>query len=426
MRIAIIGGGIGGLTAALALRQFGFAPEVFEQAPELLEVGAAILMWPNAMRLLHRLGLAESVRQHGGVVEQTLWLNRDGKLLNHVWLPKIDAPAVAIHRADLQHALLHSLPQDSIHLGYVFEAYEQQPDRIVAHFRDGPLFECDVLIGADGLHSRARAQLLNDGPPTDRGYTAWRGVIPYTPDSLTPATAMEIYGRGQRFGIGPVGSGKVGWWATANKTANLSPDRKKNVETNRSGEGASRSADSPREKSIASEDGLTSRRELLRLFDGWCEPVLELIQATALTSLVRNAVFDRRPVRKWGAGYMTLIGDAIHPTTPNLGQGGCLAIEDAAVLARCLKKYASDAGPTEGGSELALSPVSVALRRFERLRFARTAAIARYSRLYGVVGQWENRWAVQARGLILSSAPKGLTERLFRAVLDYDACAVSI
>src|SRR2546427_11606088 len=86
MRIAIIGGGIGGLTAALALRQFGFAPEVFEQAPELLEVGAAIIMWPNAMRVLHRLGLGESVRQHGGVVAQTLWLKQDGQLLNHVRL----------------------------------------------------------------------------------------------------------------------------------------------------------------------------------------------------------------------------------------------------------------------------------------------------------------------------------------------------
>ncbi len=279
-----------------------------------------------------------------------------------------------------------------------------------------------MLIGADGLHSRTRAQLLNDGPPTDRGYTAWRGVIPYTPRSLTPATAIEIYGHGQRFGIGPVGFGKVGWWATANKTAGPSPDRKRNVETNRS-DGTS--GDSSRDKSIATEDGLTSRRELLRLFDGWCEPVLELIQATALISLVRNAVCDRRPVRKWGAGSLTLLGDAIHPTTPNLGQGGCLAIEDAAVLARCLKKYAPDAGPAEGGSELA-SPVSVALRRFERLRFARTSAIARYSRVYGVVGQWENRWAVQVRGLILSTVPKGLTERLFRAVFNYDAYAVSI
>ena len=96
------------------------------------------------------------------------------------------------------------------------------------------------------------------------------------------------------------------------------------------------------------------------------------------------------------------------------------------VLARCLKKYASDAGHVDRVTKLALSPVSVALRRFERLRFARTTAIARSSRVYGVVGQWENRWAVRLRGLILSSAPKGLTERLFRAVFNYDAYAVSI
>lgn len=394
MRIAIIGGGIGGLTSALALRQFGFEPQVFEQAPELLEVGAAIIMWPNAMRVLQRLGLAESVRQRGGAVEQTRWLNSKGRLLNRVTLPKTDVSAITLHRADLQHVLLRALPEDSIHLGRVFKDYEQLPDRIVAHFTGSPSFDCDVLIGADGLHSRARAQLLNDGPPINRGYTSWRGITLYNPGSLPPATGIEIYGSGQRFGIGPLGSGKVGWWATANKT------------------------------NFESKDGLANQQELLRLFDGWCDPVLELIQATALTSLVRNAVFDRLPDRKWGAGSMTLLGDAIHPTTPNLGQGGCLAIEDAAVLARCLKQYASAAGPSNEGRDLA--SVSVALRKFERLRFARTAAIARYSRLYGVAGQWESRWAVAARDVMLSLVPTKLTERLLRGVFDYDAYAVGI
>src|SRR2546425_3943911 len=163
MRIAIIGGGIGGLTAALALRQFGYEPEVFEQAPKLLEVGAAILMWPNAMRVLHRLGLAETIRHHGGILEQARWLNYDGKLLNHFRLPKTDIPAIALHRAELQRALVHALPQDSIHLGHVFESYEQQCDRFVAHFSNGSSFESAVLIAADGLHSPSRAQLVHDG-----------------------------------------------------------------------------------------------------------------------------------------------------------------------------------------------------------------------------------------------------------------------
>jgi 2-polyprenyl-6-methoxyphenol hydroxylase-like FAD-dependent oxidoreductase len=386
MRIAIIGGGIGGLTAALALRQFGFEPQVFEQAPKLLEVGAAIIMWPNAMRVLHRLGLSESVREHGGVVEQTRWLRQDGRPLNHGVLPKSDASAIVIRRADLQHVLLSALPQDSIHLGRVFESYQQLSDRIVLNFRDGPPVECDVLIGADGLHSHVRAQLLNDGPPIDRGYSSWRGVATHTPSSLAPETAYEIHGRGQRFGIGPLGQGRVGWWATANTARGASIEYTSQA----------------------------NRDQLVQLFEGWCEPVLELIQATPLTALVRNEVFDRLPSRKWGEGAMTLLGDAIHPTTPNLGQGGCLAIEDAAVLAHCLQQYGAEA------------PASVALREFERLRLARTTAIARYSRVYGTIGQWENRFAVWLRGLVLSSLPSGLIRRWLDGVFSYDAYTVGI
>src|SRR5262245_53853355 len=132
MRIAIIGGGIGGLTTGLALRQFGFAPQVFEQAPQLLEVGAAIIMWPNAMRVLQRLGLAERICRLGDAITHTRWLDQSGKLLNQVELPKTDAPAIALHRADLQHELLQALPPDSIHLGHVFTGCEERDGGIVA------------------------------------------------------------------------------------------------------------------------------------------------------------------------------------------------------------------------------------------------------------------------------------------------------
>ena len=397
MRIAIIGGGIGGLTAALALREFGFEPQVFEQAPELLEVGAAIIIWPNAMRVLHQLGLSETVSHDGGVLEEGRWLNQNGRLLNHFALPKSDLPAIVLHRARLQEELRRALPPDSIHLGHVFESFEQRADVIVARFNGGSSSEFDLLIGADGLHSRVRERLLNDGPPQYRGYVAWRGVVDFIHASLAPATAFEIYGNGQRFGIGPLGAGKVGWWVSANKAF---PD----VTAARAPGAANHS---------------TTREELLQLFDGWYEPVLELIQATPLTSLIRTPIFDRNPVRKWGAGSMTLLGDAVHPITPNLGQGACLAIEDAAILARCLEKYASVANDSA-------SSITVALRKFEMLRFARTATIARCSRMYGTVGQWENSWAVGLRRLALSSVPTGLTQRLMRWVIQYDAYAVSI
>src|SRR6185436_15160456 len=163
--------------------------------------------------------LAEVVRQHGAVLEQALWLRHDGRQLNRFALPKTDEPAVALHRADLQELLVAALPRESIHLGQVFDRFEQRQQDLVAHFTNGASTECDVLIGADGLHSRARLQLLNDGQPVDRGYIAWRGVTPHTPKSLPPASAIEIHGNGQRFGIGPLGSGKIGWWCSVNKTA---------------------------------------------------------------------------------------------------------------------------------------------------------------------------------------------------------------
>jgi len=397
MRIAIIGGGIGGLTVALALRQFGFEPRVFEQAPELLEVGAAILMWPNAMRILSRLGLADAVREHGGALEEAIWLHQDGRLLNQFRLPETDVPAVALHRADLQGILLSALPPESIFLDHVFLGFEEQPDALVARFSDRPSVECDVLIGADGLHSRARAQLLNDGSPTDRGYIAWRGVVPYAPQSLRPASAIEIYGAGQRFGMGPLGSGRIGWWASVNQSASTVTNS----------------------QTVA--EGGNKHEELLPLFDGWCKPVIELIKATPLTSLVRNRTFDRSPVRNWGAGSVILLGDAVHPMTPNLGQGGCLAIEDAAVLARCLKEYVSDTSPKER-----LARLSSARRRFEALRFTRTVTVARFSRMYGVVGQWENQLAVRLRSTILRTVPTQVVQRLLRWIFDYDAYGVTI
>jgi len=393
MRIAIIGAGIGGLTAALALRQFGFEPQVFEQAPALLDVGAAILMWPNAMRVLHQLGLADAVRQHGGIMEQARWLNYDGRPLNNFRFPKTDLPPIALHRAELQHVLLNALSEDSIHLDHVFESYEQRAGEIVARFAGDRSFECEALIGADGLHSRVRAQLLNDGPPIEHNYVAWRGVVDSPAPSITPGVAYEIYGRGQRFGIGTLGSGKIGWWASINKDLSAS------------------------KKAIDQESHELNRDELLRSFDGWWEPIPELICATPAIALIRNVTCDRRLSKKWGEGPMTLLGDAIHPITPNLGQGGCLAIEDAAILARCLNKYAS--ADKQGG-------VTSALRKFEALRFARAAAVRRYSRIYGVVGQWENSLAVAVRRLALSSVPAKLTERVLRTLFDYDAYSAGI
>ena len=375
LRIAIVGGGIGGLSAALAFREFGFEPEIYEQAPALLDVGAAIAIWPNALRVLERLGLKDAILERAGEMDEIRWLDHRGNLLNHLSVPQ----SVALHRADLQATLLHALPASSIRLGHSFTAHQEQNGRIVATFSNQQSIEADFLIGADGIHSHVRAQLLNDAQPIYRGYTVWRGISSATPDSLPHNAAVEIHGCGQRFGIGPVGNGRIGWWATANSPSPAHLDN--------------------------------PQQELLRLFKDWHRPVTQLIEHTPTDRILTTTALDREPSRTWGSKRVTLLGDAIHPTTPNLGQGGCLAMEDAMVLARCFERY----GATEE-----------ALRKYESCRYQRTAALTKYSRYYGSVGQWENIFARGFKTSLLSLAPEPILQRLVQTVFDYDATTVTV
>jgi 2-polyprenyl-6-methoxyphenol hydroxylase-like FAD-dependent oxidoreductase len=372
VQIAIIGGGIGGLTAALALQQSGLQAEVFEQAPELLEVGSAIAIWSNAMRVLQHLQLAEKIFECGGVVEELCWMDQNGFLLNRVSIANDKSPAVALHRSDLQRTLRQALPQSTIHLGHTLVAHQQQGDKMIATFTNGNSVESDFLIGADGVHSRVRAQFINDGEPLNRGYTIWRGTSPIIPSVIPPATGMELYGRGKRFGIGPVGLGRTGWWAAANTDLT---------------------------------DSLTD------LYAGWYAPVMELIEATPPSTILKTPATDREPNKRWGTGRMTLLGDAIHPTTPNLGQGGCQAMEDALILARCFEKY----GPTEA-----------ALRNYEQLRHLRTAILTRISRYYGRAGKLENVLGRALRRTALALPPETMLRRSLQFVFDYDATEIRI
>ncbi|MDT5294366.1 MAG: hypothetical protein QOJ76_1246 [Acidobacteriota bacterium] len=381
MRVLIVGGGIGGLAAALALRREGFEPLVFEQAPALLEVGAAIAVWPNALKVLQRLGLGEALLARAGRIEQARWLGRDGTLYNRFSFPDTGTPGVALHRADLQGALLHALPPESIRLGKTFVGFVAEGEEVRVSFADGTEAVCDVFVGADGLHSRARAQLLGDGAPVYRGYTVWRGIASLEHTALPDRTALEVYGAGGRFGVGPVGLGRTGWWATAN------------------------------EPEGTPELPCEHRQKLLRLFAGWCAPVTELIEATPNATILRSAAYDRPTAALWGRGAVTLLGDAVHPMTPNLGQGGCMAIEDAAVLARCLAKYAD---------------ARIALRAYEAHRRERTARLATYSGRYGAVGQWQSAFATRLRRRALSALPESLGRRLLALIFDYDAYAAEI
>jgi 2-polyprenyl-6-methoxyphenol hydroxylase-like FAD-dependent oxidoreductase len=178
-----------------------------------------------------------------------------------------------------------------------------------------------------------------------------------------------------------VGLGRTGWWATAN------------------------------EPLATTESASEHAPKLSRLFEGWCAPVRELIEATPTETILRNAAYDRPAAARWGAGRVTMLGDAAHPMTPNLGQGGCVAVEDAAVLARCLAKYKDPPN---------------ALRIYESRRRARADGVVSYSRRYGAFGQWHTRAATRLRARLLSSVPESVGRRLLSLVFDYDAYGVEV
>ncbi|HEX7296083.1 MAG TPA: FAD-dependent monooxygenase, partial [Pyrinomonadaceae bacterium] len=291
-------------------------------------------------------------------------------------------PAVAIHRADLQRILLNTLPSSVVRLAHSCVETQQQSESTTIIFNDQSPLSCRYLIGADGVHSDVRAQITETPPVRFHGYVVWRGISCSTPDEIQGDAAMELHGRGKRFGIGPVGHGRTGWWAAANTEL---------------------------ENFVAKESIADAHDELSELFRGWYSPVLGLIKST--TTILRTEASDRPSNITWGRGRTTLLGDAIHPTTPNLGQGGCMAIEDALVLTRCFVKY----GLSED-----------ALRAYERVRYARTTAITYVSRLYGNIGQWENQIATATRSKVISALPRGLMKHLMKLVFDYDAASVRI
>ncbi len=331
-RALIIGGGIGGLCAAIALRQAGIDVTVFERVTEMHEGGAGLTLWTNAVRALQRLGLTDALRAIGTPCTRATIYSWQGTILSETpideLLKKFKVASIGVHRADLQAVLLSMLGEGVVQPGTQCTGFTQNEKGVCAYFADGKEAWGDVLIGADGIHSVIRSQLFNNG----RVYLF--------------ATRNMPQGRG---------------------------------------------------------DGAMGRKgEVLDLFRGWHEPIEALIKATEGSAILRNDIYDRKPLHHWGEGRITLLGDAAHPMTPNMGQGGCQAIEDALVLAVCIRN-ASDR--------------EAALRAYEEKRIKRTAAIVKRYRTIGRVAQWENPLACSIRNAMLKRTPSGVLFKQLRWVV---------
>jgi 2-polyprenyl-6-methoxyphenol hydroxylase-like FAD-dependent oxidoreductase len=373
--IGIVGGGIGGVAAAVALRQVGIDAVIYERAAQLREVGAGMMLWPNATRVLRGMGLLEKVRERSGSSTRFLVRASSGTVLMNIALGEFDVPAICIRRSDLLDVILAELPPECIQLGHKLDHLDQSEGKVRISFAGGMVKEHDAVIGADGIRSCVRSQLFGPSDPIYRGYVVWRGVAQYNGGNVLPGTNSETWGVGKRFGIIDTGQGKFTWYATAN----VPPEHL---------------------------EALCGRkRELQQAFLSWHEPISDLIEATDEEMIMKNGAYDRAPLARWGEGRVTLLGDAAHACTPNLGQGGCMALEDAAVLAKCVELESS---------------VELALRRYESLRRHRTRHIQKRSRLMGEIGQWENRIVIAGRRLVTSLLPARPFERNLRRVYSYE------
>jgi salicylate hydroxylase len=351
-RVLIAGGGIGGLTCALALARRQMDVHVFEQAAAFGEIGAGIQLSPNCVRVLHELGLEPRLRRIAFLPEGTQM--RDWKTGRMISTNALGAAAVAaygfpyyhVHRADLMDALVaHAREQPNLHLhpGARLEGFVQTERDVEIRIRqdnDQQRYTGALLVGADGIHSVTRSQLFGEQAPQFTGNVAWRALIPVErlPRGLVNPVATVWMGPGKHF---------VHYYVRAGALVNcVCVIEKSGWE-------------------VESWTQRGDRSELADDFTGWHETVRVLIDNMDPDACYKWALFDRPPMPKWSDGRATLLGDACHPTLPFMAQGAAMAIEDAAVLAACV-------GDT--------SDVAQALRRYESLRRTRTSRIQLGSR----------------------------------------------
>ncbi|MFI1241147.1 FAD-dependent monooxygenase [Nocardia salmonicida] len=358
----VVGGGIGGMAAALALAGRGWSVEVLERAPEAAEVGSGISLWSNALRALDALGVGDTVREQG-MAEVSAGIRDDrGR-----WLSRTDVATlrerfgapVVIHRARLLDILRTALDEGTVRTGVTVR--EVSTDGTVVH--SAGTSSADLVVGADGIHSVVRRAVCGEVTPRYAGYTAWRAVVDID-EALTEFG--ETWGRGARFGMAPLADGRVYCFAVYN----------------------------------AVESATGSLAEVRDLFENWHHPIPALLAAADPDTVLHNDIYDLPALPTFTAGRIALLGDAAHAMTPNLGQGGCQALEDAVVLAQL-------AGEPDG------------LARYDRERRPRTKMITERSARIGIVGQLSARPLVALRNTALRLTPTSTQLRAMGEILDW-------
>lgn len=379
LKVIIIGAGIGGLTAGIALSQVGYEVEIYDRTSELRPVGAGISLWSNGVKVLNRLGLGDRIAKIGGIMNHMQYRAQNGELLNDIpLLPLIQSVGqrpYPVARADLQQMLLDAFP-GTVQLNSRCIELEEDGQGVTAIFESGHRATGDLVIAADGVRSVLRQYVLGtEFQPGYGGYVNWNGLVPISED-LAPADTWAIYvGEHKRASMMPVGGDRFYFFF-----------------------------DVPLPKDDAARPKTDIHTELTEFFKGWDTPVQKLIQRLDPATTNRLLIHDAGPFANFVRDRVALLGDAAHATCPDLGQGGCQAMEDGLVLTNYL--ISTNLGVTD------------ALKRYEAERKERANAIVvkarkRAEQIHGTNPEVTRQWYEQLR----KERPEEVTGAIAKTIL---------
>lgn len=368
-KITIVGAGIGGLTAALTLKQRGLDVSVFESSAEIKPIGAGVILANNAMQVFRKLGIKEKIEKVGHKIS---YINITDEQLNcisvsdlTVFEKKYGVHNIAIHRGELQRILANEIGYHNINLCKRLTKIEK--DKLFKlTFEDNSTFEADVVIGADGIKSVVRNQLFAENLLRNAKQVCWRGICEIDLAQKYHHELNEAWGKAKRFGFVKISDRKVYWYALAN----LNKVKTNNI-------------------------------NLTEYFGEFHNDILDIISATHKEQIFFSNIVDLKPIDKWQNENICLIGDAAHATTPNLGQGACQAIEDAYVLGKLLDKGIA---------------IEKTFKEYESIRRKKAHMIVNTSWRLGKIAHLENSFGIWLRNFIMRNAPKMLNEKQLNAI----------
>ncbi len=370
-RAVVVGAGIGGLAAGRALREAGFEISILERSRSLRPEGAGISLWPNATRVLRSFGITDlpSSRVFPGTGGLHRW---NGRTIMKIDIGQIEqrygAPMLFLRRTTLHEALLGDGIGESVRTGAEVVGVEESAKRVRAVLRDGETVEADLLVGADGIRSKVRAALLADGPPRSTGLFAYRALTDLPSFEFE---AGEYWGPGRVFGLVPVDGDRLFWLATK-RIAGEEPNEADPI------------------------PGLLERHR------GWSPAIPRIIEGTKPEEVMRHELFDRKPTKRWVGERVALLGDAVHPMHPFLGQGACQALEDAQAIGRTVRAHAD---------------VPVALRAYQEQRRRRAAFITVGSRRVGLIAHVRSAPLRAVRDRMFALTPERMRMRQNDAIV---------